>query len=580
MKMAKSQPSHRWAVRAARLQSALLMALVIAATLMIVATRPRAAHAVAPDAYAIKDAQIITGTGKTIAKGTVVFRNGLITEVGESVKIPGDARVIDGTGLTVYPGLIDAMSNLGLQTQQPQTPAPGQGRQAALAAAAAGQQPGPEATHGDPSLTAADQVKPNAPGIEDARNAGFTAALSSPRQGIFPGQSAVINLAGDTSSQMVVRAPVALTVQFATTGGFFAQYPNSLMGTMAFVRQTFYDAMHYRDELDRYNRVKRGIERPAYDKKLAALQPAIRGEMPVMFIANSEGDIRRSLIVADEFKLKPIIAGALYGYRVVDMLKGRNVPVILSVDYPKRPADLPEDEDESLRVLRARAETPKGAAKLAQAGIKFAFTSGTLRPADFIANVQRAVESGLSKDEALRALTVNAAEILGASEQLGSIEVGKIANLVVTSGDLLAKDGKLRYVFIDGNEVELKKPEAPAARAGGARPAGATGGAAAAIDPAGEWSLTINSPQGDISSRLSLRRESGQILGTLNTPHGTYEIRDAKMTGNELRFSASIQVQSDTVNAVFVATIEGDSMRGSVTIPALGTFEFTGTRPR
>jgi hypothetical protein len=186
----------------------------------------------------------------------------------------------------------------------------------------------------------------------------------------------------------------------------------------------------------------------------------------------------------------------------------------------------------------------------------------------------------LSKDEALRALTMNAAEILGASEQLGSIEVGKIANIVVTSGDLLAKDGKLRYVFIDGNEVELKKPEAPAARAGGARPAGATGGAAAAIDPAGEWSLTVNSPQGDISSRLSLHRESGQILGTLNTPHGTYEIRDAKLAGNELRFSASIQMQSDTVNAVFVATIEGDSMRGSVTIPALGTFEFSGTRPR
>jgi imidazolonepropionase-like amidohydrolase len=574
MKMAKSQPSGRRVSYAARPQSARLVALVIAATLLIAAARPHAARGFAPDAYAIKDAQIITGTGKTIAKGTVVFRNGLITEVGESVKIPGDARVIDGAGLIVYPGLIDAMSNLGLQTQ-PQTPAPGQGRQAALAAAAAGQQPNPDAAHGDPSLAAADQVKSNAPDIEDARNAGFTAALSSPRQGIFPGQSALINLAGDNSSQMVVRAPVALTVQFATTGGFFTQYPNSLMGTVAFVRQTFYDAMHYRDEQDRYNRVKRGVERPAYDKKLAALQPAIRGELPVMFMANSEGDIRRALLVADEFKLRPIIAGALYGYRVVATLKGRNVPVILSVDYPKRPADLPEDEDESLRVLRARAETPKGAAKLAQAGIRFAFTSGTLRPADFIANVQRAIESGLSKDEALRALTVNAAEILGASDQLGSIEVGKIANLVVTSGELLSKDAKLRYVFIDGNEVELKKPEAPANRASGARPTGA-----AAADPAGEWSLTVNSPQGDMHSRLSLRREGGQVLGTLNTPHGTYEIRDAKVTGNELRFSASIQLQGDTVNAVFVATIEGDSMRGTVTIPALGTFDFSGTRPR
>src|SRR5581483_4086168 len=213
-------------------------------------------------------------------------------------------------------------------------------------------QPNPEAAHGDPSLDAADQVKPDAQGLDDARSAGFTAALSSPRQGIFMGQSAVINLAADNAAQMVVRAPVALSVQFTPAGGFFSQYPNSLMGTVAFVRQTFYDAMHYRDEMDRYNRVKRGVERPSYDKKLAALQAALRGELPVMFVANTEGDIRRSLMVAREFNLKPIIAGALYGYREIDLLKASKVPVILSVDYPRRPVDLPEDEDESLRVLR------------------------------------------------------------------------------------------------------------------------------------------------------------------------------------------------------------------------------------
>ena len=596
--MAKFQPRRYGRVRAVRPHRVLLVAVVVACTVFVL-RGTLTTHGFAPDAYAIKDAQIITGTGKTIAKGTVVFRNGLITEVGESVKIPGDARVIDGTGLTVYPGLIDAMSNLGLQTQQPQqqTPARGQGQgqgrqQAALAALASGAQPNPEAAHGDPSLAAADQVKPDAAGIDDARSAGFTTALSSPRQGIFAGQSAVIDLAGTNAAQMVVRAPVGLTVQFTTSAGFFSQYPNSLMGTVAFVRQTFYDALHYRDEMDRYNHVKRGVERPTYDKNLAALQPALRGELPVIFMANSEGDIRRALMIADEFKLKPIIAGALYGYRMIDVLKSRNVPIILSVDYPRRPADLPEDEDESLRALRARAETATGAARLAQAGIKFAFTSGTLRPADFMANVQRAIENGLPKDEALRALTVNAAEILGASEQLGSIEVGKIANLVVTSGDLFARDAKLRHVFIDGDEVELKKPEAPAGRQGGGRPGGRPGGAAggaaaaapggtsAAADPAGDWSLTFHTPQGDTNSRLSLRREGEQILGTLNAPQGTYEIRDAKLTGNQLRFSASIQIQSDTMDAAFVATIEGDSMRGTVTLPALGTFDFSGTRPR
>lgn len=555
-----------------------------AAFAMLIATP--VARLDAPDAYAIKDAQIITGSGKTIAKGTVIFRNGLITEVGENVQIPADARIIDGTGMTVYPGIIDSFTSLGLPAPPPPAPAgAGGGRQAALAAAAAGQQPNPDLALGDPSISAADQVKPGGAGVEDARSVGITAALTSPRQGLFPGQSAVINLSGE-ASRIVLRAPVALTVQFATTPGFFGQYPNSLMGTVAFIRQSFYDAMHYRDETDRYNRVKRGVDRPQYDKKLAAMQPALRGDMPVLFMANSEGDIRRALMIADEFKLKPIIAGALYGYRVANMLKAKNVPVILSLDFPRRPNDLADDEDETLRVLRARAEIPKGAAKLAQAGVKFAFTSGTLRPADFIANVQRTVENGLTKDQALRALTMNAAEILGTADQLGSVEVGKIANLVVTSGDLLAKDTKVRHVFIDGSEVVLKKPEATPQRPGGMGPGGAPGGrpggqpASAPVDPTGEWTLAVNSPQGEISVRLSLRREGEQILGSFTGPHGTTEIRNAQVTGNQLRFSSSMPVQGDTVDINVTGTIEGGTMRGTIVIPALGTFEFTGTKPR
>jgi imidazolonepropionase-like amidohydrolase len=577
----------RPADRAMRIKTVSITLALLASAALAVLIAPPVARLDAPDVYAIKDAQIITGSGKTIAKGTVVFRNGLITDVGETVRIPADARIIDGAGMTVYPGIIDSFTSLGLPA--PAAPAvaagPGGGRQAALAAAAAGQQPNPDQALGDPSISAADQVKPGGNGVEDARSVGITAALTSPRQGLFPGQSAVINLAGSEASRLVLRAPVALTVQFSTTPGFFGQYPNSLMGTVAFIRQSFYDAMHYRDETDRYERVKRGVDRPKYDKKLAAMQPALKGDMPVLFVANSEGDIRRALMVADEFKLKPIIAGALYGYRVAGMLKAKNVPVILSVDFPRRPADMADDEDESLRVLRARAEIPKGAAMLAQAGVKFAFTSGTLRPADFIANVQRAVENGLTKDQAVRALTMNAAEILGTADQLGSVEVGKIANLVVTSGDLLAKDTKVRHVFIDGSEVELKKPEAPPQRPGGApggRPGGQPGGqpAAAPVDPTGVWTLVVNTPQGDISVSLSLRKEGEQILGTLTGPQGTTDIRNAQVTGNQLRFSSSVPIQGDTVDITVTGTIEGGTMRGAMVIPSLGSFEFTGTRPR
>jgi imidazolonepropionase-like amidohydrolase len=561
----------RRAKRASRISFS--VAVVLATTLLMLARAP-VARLDAPQVYAIKDAQIVTGTGKTIAKGTVVFRDGLITEVGENVKIPADARIINGAGLTVYPGLIDGYTNLGLAA--PVQPQRGAGAQAA---AATGQQPQPEQALGDPSVSAADHVRPGGTTVEDARAVGITSALTSPRQGIFPGQSALINLAGDETSKLVLRAPVALTVQFTTSAGFFGVFPNSLMGSVAFIRQSFYDADRYRDELDRFNRVKRGVTRPEYDRKLAALQPALRGDMPVLFVVTTDNDVRRALRIADEFKLKPILAGALYGYRVADLIKAKNVPVILSVDFPRRPAELPEDEDESLRALEDRAETPRGAARLAQAGVKFAFTSGTLRPQDFIANIQRAVESGLSKNDALRALTMNPAEIFGVADQLGSIEAGKIANLVVTSGDLLARETRVRHVFIDGAEVELKKAETPAARPGA--PGGATGARpGATIDPSGEWELVVRTPQGDMNSRLSLRREGDRLTGTLTGPTGATPVQNATLTGNQLRFTTSLQIGSDTLEATLTATIEGDSIRGVISLAALGAFEFTGSRPR
>ena len=560
--------------RAATLKRPGVTVALVAVAALVVLTQPRVARLDAPNAFAIKDVQIVTGAGRTISKGTVVFRNGLITDVGESVKIPADARVIDGAGMTVYPGFIDGYTSLGLAAPvQPQAPAGGggAGRQAAAATT-----PPPEARLGDPSLAAADQVKPGA-SFEDPRSVGVTAALCSPRQGIFAGQSALINLAGEEPSKLVLRAPIALTVQFSGGGGFGGGYPGSLMGTVAYIRQSFLDAIRYRDEVDRYNRIKRGVNRPEHDKRLAALQPALKGDMPVLFVANSDGDIRRALMIAEEFKLKPMIAGALDGYRVADLLKARGVPVILSVDFPKRAADLPDDEDEPLRVLRERAEAPKGAAKLAQAGVKFAFTSGSLRPQDFIANVQRAVENGLSRDVALRALTINAAEIFGAADQLGTIEVGKIANLVVASGDILAKDARVRHVFIDGDQIELKKPDAAAPGRGG-RPGGQPRGAA--VDPSGTWSLVVQSPQGDINAQLTLTRDGEQIGGTLGTPMGNAAIKSGRATGNQLRLTATVEMGGQSVDAIISGTIEGDSIQGTIVMGAMGSFDFTGTRPR
>jgi hypothetical protein len=139
---------------------------------------------------------------------------------------------------------------------------------------------------------------------------------------------------------MILKSPAAMTIQFSTGSG--GVYPGALMGTVAFIRQKFYDAIHNRDERQRYARSRRGVSRPTYDKQLEAIEPALRGDLPVIFRTNSDGDIRRALMIVEEFKLKPILVGSLYNTSLSALLKEKKIPVILSLDFPRRAADLPE----------------------------------------------------------------------------------------------------------------------------------------------------------------------------------------------------------------------------------------------
>jgi len=392
--------------------------------------------------YAITNARIVTVSGATIERGTVVIRDGLIAAVGANVAAPPDARPIDGTGLTVYPGLIDASSTLGIPRP---TPSPGAAGAAGGFAGLFGQS-APSATSPNstqlpglqPEILASDILRPGGPEIEAARNAGITSAQTVPRGNVFLGQSAVINLAGDSPQAMIVRSPVALYIGLNPIGG--GQYPGSLMGVFSSVRQMLLDARRYREANEIYEHNPRGLRRPEQDKSLAALLPVLDRRMPVVMQADREREIERALDLAQEFNLQMIINGGQESDRVAPRLKALNVPVLLSLNFPRRTAAASSEADpEPLRVLRERVEAQKTAGRLAAAGVRFAFQSGGMTTmSDFLANAARAVEGGLARDEAVRALTLRPAEILGVSNQLGSIEVGKIANLTVTRGDLLA----------------------------------------------------------------------------------------------------------------------------------------------
>ena len=258
-----------------------------------------------------------------------------------------------------------------------------------------------------------DDLRAGEAQFEANRNAGFTTVLTVSRDGIFNGQSAVIDLAGDSVSAMVIKTPFAEHVTFNTARG--GVYPTALMGTFSALRQMFLDAQRLQQLQRMYAENPRGIKRPDADRSLEALYPLLDGRIPVVFTANREIEIIRALDLAQEFKLKTIIAGGQEAWKVTDRLKRQNVPVLLSLNFPKRTTSAsPEADPESMDTLRLRAETPKGPARLTQAGVKFAFQSDGMRAlVDFFTNAGKAVENGLGKDAAIRAMTLGSAEVLG-----------------------------------------------------------------------------------------------------------------------------------------------------------------------
>lgn len=421
-----------------------------------------------PGAVAIRNARIIPVSGPAVPRGTVLVRNGLIEAAGADVTVPADAWIIEGEGLTVYPGLIDALSTIGIP-EATATPGGAQGRgQAATPAptpapalspaSATTQSRGPEDRPNTTSwVNAADLIRTSDSRIESARSAGYTTAVTFPTRGIFAGQGAVINLAGDKAGQMIVAEPVGQYLTLANNG-FGGGYPGSLMGSIAYIRQIYLDADHYRLAKEAYAKHARGVARPAYDRALEG----VLGSQRILLPAARRVEVDRMIRFSNELKQKPLLYGLTESYRSADLLKQANATALINLRWPEKPADTDPDEIDSMRALEIRDKAPGGPAVLAKNGVKFAFYSGGIsRRSDLFKAVKRALDAGLSPEDAVRAMTLTPAEIYGVADRLGSIEPGKIANLVVTKGDLFQDNTQVQYVFVDGVKFEPVPEPAP-----------------------------------------------------------------------------------------------------------------------
>jgi imidazolonepropionase-like amidohydrolase len=515
-----------------------------------------------PPYFAIRGAKVVPVSGPVLENATIIVSRGVISAVGRDAKVPDEAWIIDGKGLTVYPGLIDAFTDIGLQAAGPATSgAAGSQTPPAKRGFARGPEDRPETT---PWRSAADEVSLGDKRIETWRNGGFTTVVSAPKGGFFPGQGAVLDLAGERAGDLVVKPEAAIPLNLHPAGGFGSGFPDSLMGVLAYVRQVWMDTEWSTRAASAFEKNLR-VARPRYDRTEATLAEALEGHEVVLIPANNSVEIRRSFELVEGWKVNGVIYGGQMGYETAGEIAAKKMPVLINAKWPEAEKDADPEDKPTLRTLRFRDRAPSAPAALLKANVKFAFYDGGLTaPKDVLKAVKRSIDAGLPEDAALRALTLSAAEIYGVANRMGSIEVGKIANLVVTDGNLFDEKTKVTMVFVDGWKFEPHEPEKPKDPPKG--------------DISGIWKLAFTTPDGAEEATADLAMEKdGTIVGTVNGKRGLGTILNGYATVDKFSFTINIPVNGTAADVTFSGTFDANGLKGSLSLTGFST-DFTGTK--
>jgi imidazolonepropionase-like amidohydrolase len=526
---------------------AILAAVIMLAGIALAQIKPAAGiRQNTPTVHAFINAKIVIGPGRVIGKGTLIIRDGTVSAVGAGIPVPPDARVWDLSGMTIYPGFIDAYADIGM----PKKPQQGGGQD---------QQPPPKQAEARgpkhwnenvlSSQNADELFVPDGKAAEKLRGIGFTSALVIPQKGIFRGTSAVFQLGEGTPNQLLLKPHVAQHVTFETSGS--DAYPNSLMGTIALLRQTFLDAQWYRTAMQASAKYP-GEPRPEFVADLASLDDAVTGKQAVVFESTDEMSLLRAAKIAKEFSLHTWVRGSGYEYRRIDAVKQTGMPIILPVNFPDAPAvQSPEEAlNTGLEDLRYWDEAPENPRRLLDAGITFALTTATLKdPATFLDKVRKAIERGLPREAALAALTTIPAKLCGIEQKAGTLDAGKLANFIIADSEIFSEKSRIRETWIDGKRYEVKpRPE---------------------VDPRGTWQAALSGAPVD-SITIVLKGEVDGLQGSVKRRGKETKLSTVSFSDLLIKFSFN----GDTVGLEKVIRMSGTALGGEL----VGTGELADGR--
>jgi len=540
------------------------------------------------DTYALTDARVVQAPGQVLENATVVVRDGLIEAVGPNVKVPYDARQLDADSLIVYAGFIDGLSHAGVEMPKENED---------------NGEDGNDVDPGDPPSDRAgiqpDRdvrpfLSPDASELQGLRKAGFTAGHVVPKGEMLPGQGAYVFYGGETPNDMVLEPDRTLFGQIKTAEGYV--YPATDMAVIAKMRQLYRETQRREELRAAYEQNPTGQRRPPQDPVHSVFVPVLNGEKPMAYYADDALTIHRVLNLQQELGFPLMLAGLAESHATVEALQGTDFPLFLTFDLPEKPkrsaasdttvadtTDAPSryynpeftvpsyrevDEEEQnleLRHAMARQDYLETAATLEEAGLPFGFTTREADASDIRSNLRTMIDEGLSEETALAALTTRPANALGLSNRLGTVEEGKIANLVVTDSSYFEEDTQVTHVFVDGRLYDYSA---------GTEAGEVTGDVSKVL---GTWSYTLETPQGELSGELTIEGDQSSLSGTFVGPQGEEQsLQTVSFDGTTLSFT----VESPQAGSVSVSvTVEGETFEGTAST-AQGSFPISGERVR
>lgn len=518
--------------------------------------------------FALKNATVITQPGNEITGATIVIKNGLIQSVGKNVQIPADAEEIDASDMYIYAAFIDGMSNAG--AKRPENPE----RPRDLFTP----DPPNEYAGITPEKSVIEQLDISSNDFDGMRKAGFGLSHVVPYGRMLPGSGALVLMgSGEHIDEIILEKDKALFAQWVGAPG---AYPGNILGIMAKWRNLYRNAEYRKAHVEMYAQNPSGLQRPEKDRVSEAFFPVISQQKPVMFDVDGMLDVRRAMRLQNDLGFPLIVAGVEEAWDLVDDFKNSGTPVFLSLDLPDEPKEIKEDDKtaEVDALEKRRMEFYKKHVEqygmLANAGINFGFSTAGTRTNNILENVRKLIENGLSEDQALAALTTNPANILGLSNQFGTISNGKVANLIVSTDPIFSKDANIKMMFVDGNKFEYevkgktaKKDAQPAAEGGDVL--------------VGSWTYNMNTPGEPQSGKMVITMENGTYGGYLTSSDGSPDntMNNINFRNGELTFDFSIDAGGQSVLIVVEGIVTGTTYEAEARVDAFNvSLELTATK--